>query len=156
MKTDISEHKRKAFTVYIHNSMCFPCAISFFLEIQLYYTSSHWVCTVCEQKAHLIPTSSQISNIFHYVCNTECWVTLTHMTRQRMARGRSVDGSWKKKNEDEHCPSLRWQFMTESIVSTVYCDGNLHLQFFFVTSARNSKKGLVIKGVRWSSHWYCL
>lgn len=54
-----------------------------------------------------------------------------HMTRLRMAKGRSVHGV-EEENEDVF---LSFTSLSQSIKS-----GVLHLNFFFVTSARNSKR----------------
>lgn len=79
--------------------------------------------------------------------NLATYLYLTNVTWNRcmrMAKGRSVHGSWKK--EKWRCVlSLHFSDTVHTVgcgCSCLTC-GILHFHFFFVTSARNSKKGLV-------------
>jgi len=72
----------------------------------------------------------------------QCCVRQMHMTRLRMAKRQIC--TWlltKKGNEDVLCPSLLWHSPFKSgAAAIVWHVVFLHLLFFCVTSARNSKR----------------
>lgn len=111
-----------------------------------------------ERKNH----TSSPQALEHQTTNPDICLCLTNFRWNRSTwqgwewqKGRSVHGSRKKENEDVFCPSLLWQSPLKlGVVAIVLTCGTLHLHFFFVTSARNSKRpnGYEVG----SPHWYCL
>lgn len=125
-------------------------------------TCSRLTYCICTKQRKKKNHTSSPQALEHQTTNPAICLCLTNFRWNRSTwqgwewqKGRSVHGSWKKENEDVFCPSLLWQSPLKlGVVAIVLTCGTLHLHFFFVTSARNSKRpnGHEVG----SPHWYCL